>query len=220
MKYLFSVILIFISKSAFAQQCPPINPIINLSSSVATTQYERNIEAEKLNDMHGSLPEDNSVLGLAGGEVGTKFDVLFDAEPVGDNLYCLNFKKITAVFYAQPKIYLASNFKRGTCEYTAILQHENKHVEVLKKAQREYMPEYRTFISGVIEKLPVLEPIRLQDANAKKQLYINQIGQELAGFMENAMIDVAQRQRAIDTQEEYESVWRRCDRWAKKLDDE
>ncbi len=213
---LLSCISFFSSTAVFAR-CPSQKPLAIIQYSVSPTEYIKKNNADHLTNMHTGGHGAGQVLGLAGGDVGTSFKATFDLKQVKKDLYCLNVKKIKATFFAHPKVYIASNFKRGTCEYGNVLKHEEKHVKTLKKTHREYMPKFKQHLSSAARKLPVLEPMTLSEANENKDVYVKKISEDLSSYMQIIMMEVAQRQKEVDSKEEYQRVMKRCSKWDKRL---
>lgn len=212
------ILCCFSSIASARLECPKHRPSTNLDYKVEPTQYLRNLNAAQLSMMHlGSGP--NTVLGLAGGEVGTKFEAVFEVEETKKNLYCLNLKRIDATLFAKPQVHIAKNFKRGTCEYNAVLKHEEKHVTTLKRAHKEYLPFYRKHLRMTSKKVPVLPPMTLAEANQKKYILIAQIKKDLQSYLDEIMKDVTERQRRVDSEREYKRVWDRCKKWEKRLNE-
>ncbi len=199
--------------------CKPHRPSTSLANKIESTKYVRSLNTEELTRLH-SRAGNNLVMGLAGGEVGTRFQAYFDVKPISGNLYCLNLERIKATLYAKPKVHIAKNFRRGTCEYNAVLRHEEKHVAALKRTHSQYLPGYRKHLRLTSMKVPVLPPMTLAEANEKKNILIKRIGEDLRSYLEIIMKDVADRQAEIDSSEEYQSVWNKCDRWEKRLNDQ
>lgn len=212
-----SFIAFFSAHNAYAnRECPPHRPSTSLDYKVEKTQYLRNLSTDQLSLMHiASGP--NTVLGLAGGQVGTEFEATFEVEDIGNNMYCLNLKKIDAVLFAKPQVHIAKNIRRGTCEYNAVLKHEDKHVETLKRAHKEYLPHYRKHLRMTSIKVPILPPMKLAEANLKKMVLIQHIKQDLSEYLNEIMKDVAERQAKVDSAREYQKVWDRCRKWEKRI---
>lgn len=201
-----------------ATKCRPHRPSTSLNYKVEPTEYLRNLSAHELTAFH-SASGPHTVLGLAGGKVGTSFEASFEVKPVTGNLYCLNLKKIDAMLFAKPQVHIAKNFKRGTCEYNAVLKHEEKHVTTLIRAHKEYIPHYRKHLRVTSKKVPVLQPMTLHEANQKKYVLIEQIKKDLQSYLDKITEDVAQRQRKVDSEKEYRRVWDRCKKWEKRLNE-
>ena len=212
---LFAFALLF-TCPVFAK-CPSQKPFAQIKYSVSPTEYIKTSNADHLTRMHTGGVGIDKVLGLAGGEVGTSFKAAFEVKQRKSGLYCLNVKKIKATFFARPKVYIASNFKRGTCEYANVLRHEEKHVKTLVRTHKEYMPKFKLHLRSTARDLPVLPEMALSEANEKKQIFVDQISRDLASYMQEIMEEVAIRQKEVDSQEEYERVLRRCKKWEKRL---
>lgn len=216
---LLSICVIAVPSFAEAKTCRKHRPITRLKYEVEPTQYIRDLSANELTAWHsGGGP--STVLGLAGGEVGTRFETSFETKPVGNNLYCLNVKRINAVLFVRPQVHIARNFKRGTCEYNAVLRHEDKHVRVLKQAHTEYLPKYQHHLRTTSKKIPKLPPMTLAQANQERHALVEQIKRNLSSYLEVIMSDVARRQQKVDTAEEYQRVAERCRKWEKRLNSE
>ncbi len=212
-----SLIVLHIAPS-FAKECKPHRPSTRLDYNVEKTEYLRMLDANQLTMLH-SATRSNKVLGLAGGEVGMRFEATFEAKEVTNKLYCLNVKKINATLYAKPQVHIAKNFRRGTCEYNAVLKHENKHVDVLKRAHKEYLPQFRKHLRVTSKKIPVLPPMSLAQANQRKHQLIAEIRADLQAYLNEITEEVDKRQKKVDTEEEYQRVHDRCRRWEKRLNE-
>ena len=217
----FTVFFCFM-QGAYALECEKHKPKTYLLPEIKPVEYIRNISSDELSSMHlgGSTSHTSRVLGLAGGPLGTKFSVDFEAVEVAKKLYCLRAKKIKAYFFAKPKIYIASNFKRGSCEYNKVLKHETEHVTILKRAHKEYTPKYRHHLRKLSYNIPTLSPTKLIDVNKQKDLLVAELNKEMSAYLSVITKDISKRQAVIDTPEEYARVYSKCKRWEKKLRDD
>ncbi|MBI1300294.1 MAG: hypothetical protein GC137_01420 [Alphaproteobacteria bacterium] len=199
--------------------CPNHVPGIYLEYDKEQTEYIRTITSKVLSERAfvDHAISSSPIIGIAGGEVGTRFDADFKAIEVGNDQYCLNLRSVRAVLFSKPKVAIAREFIRGSCEYSRILHHELKHVKILERAHKEYLPLYKNHIGRVAYELPVLAPTRLVDVNTQKEYLVRQIQRELVPYVENMMRDIALRQKEIDTPEEYQEVYSKCERWEQKL---
>ncbi|MGN7437862.1 MAG: hypothetical protein ACTHOO_04385 [Alcanivorax sp.] len=203
--------------TAFAR-CGSHKPHSFISYEVEDTEYIITKNVRGLTAMHGQFGASN-VLGLAGGEVGARLVAEFELKHERGDKYCLYVDKVDTVFFAQPKVYIANNFKKDTCEYSQVLKHEEKHVDTLIKAHREYMSKFRSHMRWSVRDLPVLEPMTLDEAHEKRAFFINIISGHITSFIQKINEDVAQRQKKVDSKGEYERVLNNCSRWDEKIQD-
>ena len=222
----FPIILCFIlyhsnSSQVFASQssqCKKHRPATSVRYVIKPIEYIRSIPSKDLTAYHyGGHISTNKVLGLAGGEVGTNFTAKFKIKALTNGLYCINVKEINANFYANPQIHIASNFKRGSCEYNNVLKHEHEHVTILKRVHKEYLPLYREYVQEISRDIPVLKPMTLSETYAQKEYFIRYINDKLGVYVKHITDDVAERQKEIDTPENYREEQEKCKRWEEKL---
>ncbi len=217
----FSIVFLLYSPPAYANVCERFSPKISIHSAVSSVTYDRGRNSAELTNMHESYRHGSlSVLGLTGGGIETDVSAEMKAIAIGGNLYCLEATHIQSKFHAVPKIYIASNFKRGSCEYGSVLRHEEKHVKVLKQMHKQYVPIYRRALYNAVKALPEYKPFQLQDLETAKSQLIADLSVGMQEPIQKMLSDVAKRQQAIDTQEEYRAVLSRCKKWDKKLNKE
>lgn len=213
----FTFIIIFTSFAYPANaRCKSQQPRSFMNYETEKTEYIITKDVNSLTTMHGKIGP-RHVLGLAGGEVGAKFTAEFDLERETDGMYCLYVDKVNIVFFAKPKVYIASNFKKGTCEYSQVLRHEEKHVKTLKRAHKDYMSRFRSHMRWSLRNLPVFDPMSADEANEKKDEYVQIISKHITGFIEKINEDVAERQKKVDSKDEYARVLKNCSRWDDRL---
>lgn len=179
------------------------------------TQYVRDVSAKELTDAHEYGA--SITLGHAGGRSGIRMSIEYEAVQLHASLYCLQVKKIKAQFYAEPTIYIANNFRRGSCEYNSVLKHEHEHVKILRRAHKSYISKYRTHLRKIAQKIPYFPPVKITEMQGYKDIAARHIDNGLSEYMAHIRDYVAERQQELDTPEEYRRVNERCKRWDKKL---
>lgn len=217
---IFICAIVLISGAAYAE-CPLHKPITTVNFETNPVEYIREHDASELSYMHsGEHYAGLHVLGLTGGGISVRFSASFQALPYADleNHYCLNVKSVNATFSASPKIYIAKNFSRGTCEYAKVLEHELEHVKILKNAHTEFLQEYRNYLYLAASQIPVLTPMLLSDINLYKQQLITYISNDLNGYLQETEREIEIRQEALDSNEEYRRVLEKCEKWDKRLE--
>ena len=210
---------VFMIQAAFAQGCPQPKVKTHYSSEIRSTKYTRTESASDLTQWQmGHDFTQNKVLGVGGGSVGTKLTMRYEISPAQqEGTYCVLPVAVLAEFYAAPEIHIASNFARGSCEYSEVLAHEQKHIDVLRKFHREYKSEYRDFLRQTISNLPDTAPVTLEDAEAEKKATTGVIMAQLNAYTKEIMAELSERQQEVDTKDEYARVIAKCDNWEKKL---
>lgn len=170
--------------------------------------------------MHGIAGADTSVGGLGGGEIGFDTETRFEiAESAGQA--CVNLTEIDVIFYAKPEVHVASNFQKGSCEYNAVIEHEKKHIAVLRDFIREYSPKVKAQIQDIVRQSRIaIGPFKTSRIDAAQQKLQQDFMRKIEAYSAQIIPVLAARQSQIDAPEEYERVQAQCRKWDKNLNGE
>lgn len=123
---------------------------------------------------------------------------------------CLWSDKIEVNVNYEPTVYIASEYKSGSCRYNSIAEHEMRHVTTDVITIRQYIPSLRDAIRRKAEtfgtqlvRLPADIPARQQAMSDSVQETMTRVADQ----MERAR---AQRQQQIDTRAEYLRLSNMC----------
>ncbi len=201
------------ANDAHALRCEKTTPKYSFKTATARTEYIRTKSASSLTEMHGSSPE-STVGGLGGGETGFKLETEFSYIADGPAA-CVNLTKVNLTFYAKPTIHIASNFRRGSCEYGAVMAHEKKHIRELQKFVREYGPKMKNHL--VKNVLPTTTtfygPIDADKVDKAQQKIQDDLFEGLQAYQQEIMPVLQKRQQDIDSPAEYARVDSKCSGW-------
>lgn len=150
--------------------------------------------------------------GLMSGEISLENQIAFvhqTYERAGQA--CLYINEIKVTFHVDPTIYVAKEFKPGTCEHKAVLDHEKKHILVDRMMVNKYNERISKTLTYAINKYGYsFGPFpmeQLEPAQKKMQDYIEGIIREESERMNK---ERRARQQDVDTLEEYERVSSLC----------
>lgn len=172
---------------------------------------------------HGSLKGINeylnshSTLAFAQDEGANPFSVdveyKFGLEDMGNGRKCVMLEKVRAYYRSSPRIVMPSDFRKGSCEYKLILEHEKRHVKVFDDYFYANEGRFAAFLGRIARDVPVGPPVKTQD-------HIQEIRNHIMEYFEiefrtltfKAFIDMMKRQEKIDSQQEYTFTNRKIDR--------
>lgn len=207
---------------ASSLKCPYKRPEIQFKPKISPVEYITTVPVSGLTQMHqGTHSHDHGsgerwVGGLGGGTMGMESEIVFQTLTQG-NQACLYVKEISGKFYAHPQVHVASNFKRGSCEYRAVLAHEAKHIAVFKSAYHQNSTKLRSTFRNMALKYKQTGPIHKSELRSAQLRIQNEIEGRIGDLNTKLMDDLAERQKRIDTPKEYARVANKCRNWEKKV---
>ena len=130
--------------------------------------------------------------------------------PLGDGRYCVWVTGVTAQM-GDPRedVYIAANYPEGSCEYDAVMRHENRHVAINLEGLREWVPSVRAALSeAAARRFPVIAD-SLGGGRQVGALLFDAVRPLFALMNE----DLRRRNAAIDTPESYRATQAECSNW-------
>jgi len=123
---------------------------------------------------------------------------------------CLAAEKIELSLNYNPIIYIASDYKPGTCRYKEIMLHEARHVNTDIITFREYLPVMQAEMQQAAAKLQVMGPLAAHEVLPARDKTVDVLKAALGASVDKISNVLHQRQQAIDTREEYLRSSRAC----------
>jgi hypothetical protein len=150
--------------------------------------------------------------GLMHGRIGLTGGYMFSTETYPERgKVCLYVSKVDVNFAVDPKIYIAREYRPGTCHYNAVLEHEKKHVRVDRDIVNKYT---KIIVRGVNSALKQVgyahgpyDSAQLPALQKRISGIIESVIQQYAANM-NAEREALQKK--VDTIEEYRRVDAQC----------
>ncbi|MEM7650636.1 MAG: hypothetical protein AAF204_00955 [Pseudomonadota bacterium] len=199
--------------------CRPTPPKLSVKTTTARTKYVRTKSAKDLTQMHGHKRSHSksSVGGLGGGEIGFKTETRFEISSLGSKS-CVKLTNVDVTFFAKPEIHIANNFSRSSCEYNAVIAHEQEHIRILRKFVREYSPKVKTELQRIARGVdPAIGPVRESEVKKAQNSLQKQFTDQISAYSKKILKVLEKRQDAFDSPEEYERVASKCRKWDEKL---
>lgn len=130
---------------------------------------------------------------------------------------CIWYDEITVKLHIDPTIVIAKELYKDKCMRKAILGHELKHVRV----DREIVNKYAKSMGGKLVKALTSRgfsagPMKIERAKEVSRKMQRVVGQILSLEDQKMSIDRQERQREVDSLEEYNSVDDKCPGFEKK----
>ncbi|NQV22411.1 MAG: sel1 repeat family protein [Rhodospirillales bacterium] len=151
-------------------------------------------------------------IGLAVPEIEAKSSGSYGFMDKGDHK-CFWVEHVQAqVVYQSMKIFIASEYKKGSCPYAKILRHEREHVAISRRNLARFEPRLRSALASL--SIPKAgQPLQIKaddDPSAQMTRLFNRL---VSPVLEDMMADLDAAQAKIDTPESYAKVRRQCRNW-------
>ena len=174
----------------------------------APTVVRHDVSSAGLNQRVGQA---NGVhLGLTEAEFSVQVGVRVSATQSQSGSCAALEQVIATIGYQEMLVYVASNYDEGTCEYNAILNHEQTHVAFNNEVLSEYANNLQVALARIVEKLPSMSD---GNPNRAAQRLSRQIQAKLGGTVSALERDRSRRNGMIDTREAYERTASLCTGW-------
>lgn len=175
---------------------PPINHKLSIRQLTQST-------------MHGPR---SKILGLMRSNFRIKSRGHYNTDKIGD-MYCFSVRAIDVVLrYKTLQIFVAREYKRGSCAFRAILSHEKEHVSIARNNMESYAADIRSALTSHL--IPTGSgPIQVGNTTEAKAKMKDIIDELLQPIYERMWKALRAAQGHIDTARSYARVRRRCSDW-------
>ena len=150
-------------------------------------------------------------LGLTTAELGMGYETKFYIRKSQSPGYCVALAEANVtVGYTGLTIYISNSYAEGTCEFDAILTHEQEHLQINRDVLEVFKAKYREVLRRMGRGKRVIFVHRKGEARSAYVLYLRRQFKPLVAEMQAVL---ARRNGAIDTKENYQRVLAQCDNW-------
>lgn len=130
--------------------------------------------------------------------------------PRGDG-YCVQLASVEIDFgWEDMNVYVPTEFPEGSCEYRAVLDHENQHVSIIRGALREFAPRARARIEAVLARS---RPHFSRGKDGSADAALAPVGAQLSALLQEFDELHSSRGAVIDTPSNYAAVTGMCKNW-------
>ena len=114
--------------------------------------------------------------------------------------------RVSAAFRGN-RIYVAREFKEGTCPFEQIITHEERHATLDYQLLQQWKSELHRDLNGFLSQIP---PQRTNDRDALFKIWLSKLQEHVDGALDSFSKRLALEQAKIDTQSEYTRLSKAC----------
>jgi hypothetical protein len=196
-------------------RCPKVSNMdytVNVQVHAPSAPIDHSRSIEELNHSASFHDPSKEVLGLAESDLDLRASGSYAYMPYkGKKCFWVN--SIDAIMvYRSLKIYVASEYKKGSCEYRHVLKHEKKHIENARLNLRRFEPQVRSALSSRAIPRPSQPKYIGTGKNAEAEM-----GRLYAKLLEPVYVAMLKQlnaaQSRLDSPESYARTHRKCSNW-------
>jgi len=152
------------------------------------------------------------ILGVMQGDVDLRWRINYKIEEFRDGICFWVASADIELAYRQLDVYIAREYEPGSCQYEAILDHENEHVQVARSIMSPYAQQIRASLTTL--SIPTRDLPSVADTAEQAHAQVNAVfRQQLMPVREQMYQVVRARQADVDTRENYGRTFRQCRKW-------
>lgn len=149
--------------------------------------------------------------GLMTGKIKYKSGIeVSSLEYPSSRVNCLWIDKVVIDIIIDPTIQIAAEHPQGSCKFNAVMEHEHKHVAADRAVVKDHLEKIRLATGKAVQKVGVVGPKSNSTAAGFKKKMSDYVQDAIKESVEGMYADRAQRQKAIDSKEEYDRVEALC----------
>lgn len=151
------------------------------------------------------------VNGLMQGTIGmrTKMNIAWQRTKNGA-INCLWYDNIDVLLSFQPVIYVASEIKPGSCLYSEVLNHEQKHLDTDLAILALYQERIKDKMNRLLQQTTSHGPYSADIVETVRQNMSNNVNAVIEAIHKELQQERIRRQSEIDTLAEYQRVAKLC----------
>jgi hypothetical protein len=184
---------------------------VRVSIAIPTPPINHSLSRAELTarSFHGP---DAQVLGLMVPDLSVETRVEQASEVVDGHIcYWLESVYVDLV-YKSIEVFVAREYRKGSCEYEAILRHEQEHVDIARDNLERYKPKVRAALTSLLLPTPQ-RPVELASLGGGEEPFDALFKNVLEPVYKNMQADLTRAQASIDTPASYALVRASCTNW-------
>lgn len=214
--FLCAALLLMVPATARAKQCASPKTIMAFKSAVTDTKYNVSESAFDIHNLYGGTHGAGLVTGLSLSPLSYEFEGLFKVTEV-DGGFCIALDKMKMLYKAEPIVFISKELPRKSCEFKAVLRHENKHVRALKNVHGRTSSEFKAHVENSLERIRAIGPIPKSKIEAARDKMQDELTRLLDDYLKDVMAELTYEQNKIDSPSEYKRVNAECTEWSGRL---
>jgi hypothetical protein len=152
------------------------------------------------------------VLGTMQGNVDLRWFINYQVTEVSNGTCFWVASADVELSYHQLDVNIAAEYKPGSCQYAAILDHEKQHVRVAQKIMSPYAQQIKQALTTLSIPTPDLPSVADSPEQAREE--VQEVFRRVLLPVRDQMNKLVRaRQAEVDTLQNYRRTFKQCRRW-------
>ncbi len=199
---------------AVGATCPPKPKTVKVTvdSHFAQPRYDHSRSLAEIGTLSGKPAAIGFITsGFTRGVYSTGYSFSFESAPRKGGGACVTLKEVKGrINYESLTVFVARDYKKGSCQYKVVLDHEMEHVAIFRKVFNKHVPRIRRKMEVVARSMRPFWVSRVERAGKEMEKRLNAALKPLVNAMEREKV---KKNAAIDTETNYRKITARCRKW-------
>ncbi len=203
---------------ALAAPCPiaDVSPRVSLQINSGRIVYNTRKDRRQLGRLQGqrggpSRKRGWHPIGLTLTELKFRMKISVSAVARTGSGYCASVSKVEAELgYGDITVYVDKRYRKGSCQYRSVIEHENEHVAIFRSTLDRYAPRVEDRLTRAAENL---KPVAANTPNRAAERLQNALQRQMKPLFKEMNKVLDRKNNNIDTPANYKREQARCSNW-------
>ncbi len=178
-----------------------------LNHNLTSSQITRVASSSGISRIHKFV----KLRGLAHTSIASGYQVEVGMLEMKHGVTCVWLSKVKMTFDTRKsEIYVERNYRKGSCEYNAVLSHEKEHMGINARVKRKYEDIIR---DRLIRWANNMRPVQVSSSTNGARLMTQRVSGDMQPVIDEFYRVRKRENNKIDTDVSYRRVHKRCTNW-------
>ncbi len=203
---------------ALAAPCPAANalPRVSLQINPGRVAYNTRKDRRQLRRLQGQRGSPSRKrgwhpIGLTLTELKFRMKISINTLPRPGQGHCATVGAVEAELgFGDITVYVDKRYRKGSCQYRSVIEHENEHVAIFRSTLDRYAPKVEDRLTRAAEKL---KPVAASTPNQAAKRLQKALQRQMAPLFKEMNRVLDSKNNGIDTAANYKREQARCSKW-------
>ena len=155
-----------------------------------------------------------TTMGLTIANITHQIQIEPDTRKIANNQTCIVLNKVKlTVSIPELNVYIDKKYKPGSCQYSVISQHEQKHVRIHQNGLKASKDKLQKALDEAVKEQKPIPLSRYEHPQQKINKQLQNITRKVEIAIKEVQDEINKRNQALDTPESYRHESRKCPKW-------